>query len=63
LFIILGRKDVAEEVFASWQEALRNRGLEDRVIAEIVSQDKDRNIQLRYMQRNLIYAEATLKST
>ncbi|MDR0392321.1 MAG: hypothetical protein LBH59_10475 [Planctomycetaceae bacterium] len=55
LFIILGRKDVAEEVFAGWREALRNRGLEDRVIAEIVSQDKDGNPSIKIERNDNIF--------
>jgi cytidine deaminase len=36
-FIILGKEEQAAEIFQGWRDELRREGLEDRVIAEIVS--------------------------
>jgi hypothetical protein len=38
-FIILGKEEKAKEIFQGWRNELRREGLEDRIIAEIVSKD------------------------
>jgi cytidine deaminase len=54
-FIILGKEGNAEEIFQGWREELRREGLEDRIIAEIVSKDHEGTPSLSICRNNNLF--------